>query len=56
MKEVTKFYGVEMPTNSGIIWGSSDPSEAAEIAKGVLLWKKVAEGEKSLKKRPKKKK
>lgn len=49
-----RFYGMEMPTDSGIIWGSSNPSEAAEICEGVALWKLVVEGEKSLKKTSKK--
>lgn len=53
MKE-ERFYGMEMPTNSGIIWGSSDPTESAEICKGVALWKLVVEGEKNLKKTSKK--
>ena len=51
--KVEKFFGIEMPSGSGIFWGSEDPSLSFEIFKGVLLWKSVAEP-KSIKKKKRK--
>jgi hypothetical protein len=42
--KLIKFYGFESPDGSGVIYGSTDPKEAAELAHGMKLWKDVATG------------
>lgn len=51
-----KFYYYEMPTGSGILWGSEDPEVASQIGKGIGLWKAVTEGNKKTKSKKRKRK
>lgn len=43
--KLIKFYGFEAPDGSGILYGSTDPKVAEEIARGMKMWKEVATGE-----------
>ena len=43
--KLIKFYGFESPDGSGILYGSTDPKEAAELAHGMKMWKDVVTGE-----------
>ena len=43
--KLIKFYGFEAPDGSGILYGSTDPKIAEDIAHGMKTWKDVVTGE-----------
>ena len=44
-QKVEKFYCFPSPSDPSILYGSTDPKEAAEIAHGMKMWKDVVTGE-----------
>ena len=44
-QKLIKFYGFESPDGSGIIYGSTDPKVAEDIARGMKLWRDVVTGD-----------
>ena len=43
--KLIKFYGFPSPSDPSILFGSTDPKEAAELAHGMKMWKDVVTGE-----------
>ncbi len=43
--KLIKFYGFPSPSDPSILFGSTDPKEAAELARGMKMWKDVVTGE-----------
>lgn len=43
--KLIKFYGFPSPLDPSILFGSTDPKEAAELARGMKMWKDVVTGE-----------
>lgn len=40
-EDFLKFYGIESPDGSGVIYGSLDPEVVFDIAHGMKLWEYV---------------